>query len=264
VPALDTDLPITFAHTDFPEFATRYFDNAPYYGGALMVRNGAGNSCSSGFGVRGNNGAATYILSAAHCGTGTWETGTVQLSSGENQSRTIGNTISGGRDTGRDIQLVLAPSGGGVYWGASINPPTSAGSNSYVDVESTTVNQPGATVCHSGAYSGTQCNAQIISVNNTITIEPALNGVSRITRLVQTQSTDNTAFAGQGDSGGPVTSVAANGTVRGRGIVSAIRTGSALRPCKGYNYQGRQCSWITFYADLQEAEFALGVQTITQ
>lgn len=128
----------------------------------------------------------------------------------------------------------------------------------------TVTNLPGATICHSGAFSGTQCNARIISANNTITIEPALNGVSRITGLVQAQSTDDTAFAGEGDSGGPVTSVAANGGIIGRGIMSAIRTGSALRPCKGYAYAGRQCSWIVFYADLQTAAQVLGVRVNTQ
>jgi hypothetical protein len=192
IPALRSQLPVSFSRMDLPSFTSRYFDNASFLGGAL-IQNG-GIACSSGFGVTGNNGAGTYLMTAAHCGEGTWTTGTVRAADGTLLTVTIGNTISAGRNTGRDVELILSPAGHGIYWGASINPPTSAGSNTYVNASGNTMNLPGAVICQSGAFSGTLCNAQIASVNNTITVTPPENGVERITSLVQAQSRDDTAI----------------------------------------------------------------------
>jgi hypothetical protein len=41
-----------------------------------------GGMCTSGFGVTGLNGAATYIMFANHCGPGKWRTGFVGTSDG--------------------------------------------------------------------------------------------------------------------------------------------------------------------------------------
>jgi streptogrisin D len=264
VPALHSKVPVSFSRMGMPAFSSRFVDSVPYYGGAFIQNGNTG--CTSGFGVTGNNGAATYIMTAAHCGAGTWTTGRVNFSDGSYIQNTLGSTIAAGRDTGRDVELILTSAGGGLYWGSSINPPNGdVGSNTYVNVSGDATNLPGAVICQSGAYSGTQCNAQMISVGNTITITPAENGVSRITNLVMAESTDDAAFTGQGDSGGPVTSVAANGSVVGRGINSAVDSSTSnRRTCKGYNYSGRICSWISYFADLQGAEAAVGVHINTQ
>jgi streptogrisin D len=235
-----------------PAMASRAVDTVPYYGGAFIVNGNTG--CTSGFGVTGNNGAATYLITAAHCGTGTWTNGA---------GTSIGTVVST-RSTGRDAELILTSAGGGVYWGAAVNGDTGdPGSNTYVNVSGDAANSAGRHIGQSGSYSGTQCNCAIVAVNVTITYSEAENGVQKVTNLVEAQSTDDTAFMGQGDSGGPVTSLASNGSVTALGINSGISTGSDLRTCKGWAYNGRECSWIAYYADLQGAEAALGVHINT-
>jgi hypothetical protein len=60
-----------------------------------------------------------------------------------------------------------------------------------------------------------------------------------------------------------VVGIGDNGTVLARGINSAEALGSAIRPCKGFAPAGRRCSWISYYADMQGAEFAVGVHIST-
>lgn len=270
VPALDSAVPLTVEQIPLPALATRFFDSWPYYGGALMMRPAGGNACTSGFGVTGNNGAATYLMTAAHCGEGAWQTGTVTYPDGSTLTRQFGTTIPAGRSTGRDVELVHTPqgAGGGVYWGTPINPPAGdPGSNSYVRVTGDAANVPDNRVCASGSFSGTQCGALILATNVNITIDPPFNGVGRITNLVWAQnlpSNDSSAFVGQGDSGGPITSLASGGGVRAQGIISAIETGNQLRPCKGYNPPGRECSFSFFYADLRGAMSAVSVRINTE
>ncbi|MEV4637308.1 hypothetical protein AB0J80_08150 [Actinoplanes sp. NPDC049548] len=272
VPALRSHVPLNITGMGGAKFAYRYIDDVPYFGGALMVSATRGNSCSTGFGVTGLNGAATYLITAAHCGEGRWDTGTVVLADGSTYSRTFGNTIAAGRSTGRDAELILTPggAGAGVYWGASINPPSDPGSNSYVAVSGAGTNLVDRTICASGAFSGTQCGATIRATNVIVVYDPPTNGVGRVTNLVWAQNlpaNSSSAFVGQGDSGGPITSLASGGRVQAQGIISGIETGSDgadLRTCKGYNYPGRQCSYSFYYADLSGAMSAVGVRINTQ
>lgn len=265
VPALDSHFPLTVKRMSLPQFNSRYFDAPPpYYGGALMQNHATGDACSTGFGVAGINGAATYLITAAHCGEGTWRSGVVVPPSGIPTFQTFGNTIPELRNTDLDVELIYTPQGADryVYWGRSINPPSDFGAAEAVRVSDAAANVTEQTICVSGALSGTQCTARIIALNITLTIEPPTNGVERVTNLVWAEYAHpvKEAVVGKGDSGGPVTGLAANGTVTAHGIMSAQLGGPYLRPCKGFVHPDRQCSYSFFYADLRNAMVGFGVK----
>jgi streptogrisin D len=270
VPALASAIPVTVQTGGAPAFTFRFFDTIPYWGGAFIHNGGTG--CSDAFGVTGNNGASTYMFTAAHCGTGTWTTGTVNSGS-TTITNTIGSTFSAGRNTGIDVELLLPPSGdtdgNEVYVGAPINPDNNdLGSNTGIPVAGSGSNAVGALVCTDGSFSGTICNVRVQLTNVTITISPAENGVSTITHLVQAMKVPTSGepleAVGNGDSGGPVVIIFGNGTARAQGIISAQRNGSGFtEPCVGYTPPGRMCSNTVFYADLNNAMSTVGVHLNT-
>lgn len=271
VPALDTGLPVAVSTGPRPEFSYRFLDTPPYWGGAYIDNAALATACSDAFGVTGNNGASTYMFTAAHCGTGTWTTGTV-TSGGTTYRNTIGSTFPAGRSTGIDAELLLPPSGfsdgGSVYYGAPINPPNGdLGSNTGIPVTGSGSNAVGAYVCTDGSFSGTICNVQVQLTNITITYSPAENGVGTVTHLVQAYKAPSGGVYeanGNGDSGGPVIIVFGDGTARAQGIISGMRTGSGFTvPCTGYTPSGRVCSNTVFYADLNNAMSTLGVHLNT-
>lgn len=266
VPALSSTYPVAVSTGGAPAFTTRWFDSPPYWGGAFIE--GPTADCSDAFGVTGFNGASTYMLTAAHCGAGTWTTGGL-VSGGTTLRNTIGSTFSSGRKTGLDVQLLLPPSGaaagGAVYTGAPIRPDqNNQGSNTGIPVTGSGSNAIGALVCTDGSFSGTICNVQVQLTNVTITYSPSENGVSTVTNLVQARKTDGTAANGNGDSGGPVIVIFNGTTARAQGVISGMRTGSGFTaPCVGFTPAGRVCSNTVFYADLNNAMNSLGVRINT-
>jgi streptogrisin D len=112
VPALNSAIPLTVSPAPPLRFTARAFDSPPFWGGAYMEN--PPEACSNAFGVTGNNGAATYLLFAAHCRSGTWRTPVVPHPSGGSVQTTFGTTIPAGRirHTGRDQrQDLLLPRG---------------------------------------------------------------------------------------------------------------------------------------------------------
>lgn len=273
VPALQSTMPLKVTATDQVSFTTRAFDTAPYWGGSYIHRRANGNSCTSAFGVTGLNGAATYLLSAAHCGEGAWGSALYQDANGNVQQDVYGNTIPAGRATDIDAQLILTPAldGSSIYWGSNINPPAGdPGSNSGVPVRGWTPNSTGNAFCLSGSYSGTVCpgaDIRITGTGMTITYDPPSNGVARVTNLVQGADVTGTrgiGIVGNGDSGGPVVSPTSDGGVLARGIISGMATGSNFeQPCQGYVPTNRRCSRIVYFADLQNAMARVGVRLNT-
>jgi hypothetical protein len=272
VPALSSAYPVRVRTGGTPVFTFRFIDSPPYWGGAFIQNQSTATGCSDAFGVTGNNGASTYMFTAAHCGTGTWTTGTV-TSGGMTFQNTIGSTFPAGRNTGLDVELLLPPggftNGNEVYVGAPINPDNNdLGSNSGVPVTGSGSNAVGALVCTDGSFSGTICNVRVQLTNITITYSPAENGVSTVSHLVQAMKVpDGTGVLeanGNGDSGGPVVVIFGDGTARAQGIISGERTGSGFtEPCVGYTPPGRVCSNTVFYADLNNAMSAVGVHLNT-
>ncbi|WP_046509232.1 chymotrypsin family serine protease [Streptomyces odonnellii] len=238
------DLDITYGVA--PRQASRLADTTPYWGGAYAeMYNGSGTfqgSCTTGFGVAGNNGAARYILTAAHCGGTTWRTGT---------GNTIGTVLSG-KDPGRDAELVLGDIGGSVYEGPSI---ADGDTNSGRSVTSGSSSRVGDTICQGGAYSGSICGYDIVAVNQTVNI----GGFGTVTNMVRVEAFNRASGIGNGDSGGPVYTISSSGAGVARGVISAY-DGSQIIDCPGVpNGNGRDCSWRWWYPDVTVAAGNLGV-----
>jgi streptogrisin D len=249
-------------------FSYRWYDTTPFWGGAYIER---GNmACSDAFGVTGNNGAATYLLTAAHCGEGTWQSGGVTDPSVPTTfHNTYGSTIPAGRDTQHDAQLILTPGGAGnsVYWGESINPPNSLGSNSGVTVGGTEDNVVGAFVCNSGSFSGTVCNIQIRLAKVTFSFDQPENGVQNMNNMsLGEKMADSSGIAaanGNGDSGGPIVSLVSN-RARAYGVISGMYTGGGWdAPCVGYRPAGRHCSRSVWFGDIRTILGTVGARMNT-
>lgn len=229
-----------------PRQASRLADTAPYWGGAYATQHNssgtATGACTTGFGVAGNNGAARYILTAAHCGGTTWRTGT---------GNTIGTVLSG-KDPGRDAELVLGDIGDAVYEGPSI---ADGDTNSGRYVTSASSSSVGDTICQGGAYSGSICGYDIVAVNQTVII----GGFGTVTNMVRVEAANRASGIGNGDSGGPVYTISSSGNGVARGTISAY-DGSQIIDCPGVpNGSGRDCSWRWWYPDITVAANNLGV-----
>lgn len=267
--SITSSVPLDFEVTT-PEKADRYLDSSPYWGGSLLLNYASSSSdyedyggmCTSGFGVTGLNGAATYIMFANHCGAGNWRTGFATTSDGTVYQNQLGNTINA-RDALHDTQLILTSqgAGAGVYTGPSWLDSGQQGRS----VKGSAANNVGDLVCTEGSFSGTLCNIRVAQVGMTINIA----GYGRTQDMVRANTSNATrqATAGNGDSGGPVVSITANG-VLARGTISAIN-GSAIVPCPGVpgvpeGQDGRHCATEMFYPDIRVQLAGVGVRLNTQ
>jgi len=227
-----------------PMAATRQADTPPYWGGALIQN--ASSECTSGFGVTGNNGVATYILTAAHCGGGTFTTG-----AGVTMGSSIETTWT------HDAQLILtnAGAGGYVYDGASI-----AGGNQFAKpVAGASANHVGDFVCTSGAFSGAVCNIKIVALNDSFTLDGhAMSG------MVRAEQQSHVDAAGNGDSGGPAFSLTnSNADDVARGTITAY-DGAHTVSCAGVpSGNGRACSWRIWFPSVTTEMSDLGVHINT-
>ena len=253
---LDSAIPLSITNEAPPVAGSRYYDSEPYWGGAYAeIYNAQGQvqaACSTGFGVAGNNGAARYLLTAAHCGVGQWRTGRVN-----GQARVIGDVIPT-RDLGHDAELVLTNAGTGVYEGPSI-----ATGDTFTGraVLGASANRVGDSICTSGAFSGTICGYVIAATNQTINI----GGFGQVTAMVRAEAPNRASGIGNGDSGGPVY-VTDGSAARARGIISAYSgdqnewVGCAGVP-SGPNDDpnARHCAWRWWYGDVTTQIQTLGV-----
>jgi hypothetical protein len=228
-----------------PEFTTRGADTVPYWGGALIVNGGA---CTAGFGVRGNNGAARYLLTAAHCGAGQWRTGAGTV---------IGNTLTN-TTTEYDGMLILGNVGSAVYEGASF---ATGDTNTGRPITAASTNHVDNLVCSGGSFSGTACGWSVRAVNQTLTP----TGGPTIRGLVRAEGANRVAATGNGDSGGPVY-VQSGTTGTARGIISLRSAVPAeIVPCSGVpsgdpnDPNSRQCSWKWWYVDINQQLSRLSV-----
>jgi hypothetical protein len=224
-----TALSLTVTGNVSPVPGSRQADTPPYWGGALITQ-GSG-ACSSGFGVAGNNGAATYILTAAHCGPGTWSTGA---------GVAMGSTIQG-VDWTHDAELILTNAGNLVYDGGSI----AGGTQFSKYVVGASPSRVGDWVCTSGAFSGAVCNIQVVKTDEAISV-----GGHPMT-LVRAEQSNHVAPIGNGDSGGPVFSLAnSNVDDVARGTITAYDTATIV-PCQGVpSGNGRSCGWRMWFPDI--------------
>lgn len=229
-------IPITTDQAD-PQAASRADDSPPYWGGARW------NGCSNGFAISING--SSKMLSAGHCGAN----GNIAKDGG---GQTMG-TVAGDNNS-RDRLYINTNSAGRIYNGG-----VGAGEFSNA-VSGATRSFVGNFICTSGAYSGTRCNSKVTAVNQTINIGYL------VYETVRAEQQDRQAAIGNGDSGGPVYSVASDNTkVIAKGTNTAIDLSTA-RPCTGVptgTNGGRQCAYRFWYADAVLSLNAYGAKIVT-
>ncbi|MGJ6967350.1 hypothetical protein ACSDR0_36075 [Streptosporangium sp. G11] len=234
---VDSAVPVTVEAGVTPAPASRWNDAAPWLGGAAWRNAGTGRACSTGFAV--TLGGASWMLSAAHCG-----------SVGQTATDPTGQVIGpiAYANTSRDVMLIRAGTSGRVY----NNDPGTVSPEFSNPVVGTSASYPGMWLCTSGASSGTICLCQVKMTNVTI---PHAEGVFHGMALLENSTRKNAA--GQGDSGGPVETPEPSSTTRqyAVGVISLIDT-SARVPCTGYVVSGRICSWRLYYSPWSNATAA--------
>jgi hypothetical protein len=206
-----------------PTLASRGNDFAPYWGGARW------GGCSTGFSV--NHAGYTRILSAGHCG----DNGNSAYDGGGDYMGVVY-----GDDNFNDTLLINARGGGRIYDGGSgvgeFSKPVIGALHSYV----------GDWVCQSGAYSGATCNIQVKATGVWIWVGYWIAG------NVMAEQVNHTNMMGNGDSGGPVFSLAwwDYGLTYAKGTNTAIDLGTTVA-CTGVPAGGgRNCAWRGYYQDV--------------
>jgi len=214
-----------------------------------MYNDGAGNSCSSGFGVR-DAYLNHYLLSAAHCGTtgDTWSTG-VGLPVGtvvENYPTYEAMLIHTPDTTAPDGTVLASGSGSSIYTGQT--DPSGAGvGETAITVSGWSAPYVGQYVCQSDAYSGEICNLKVTNDNGSYILAGSGTPVGD---AVEMEQQAHISGGGQGDSGGPVFSISGTSAIAS-GIVSAM-DGATEVSCTGVTYSGRICAWRMYYANIQQ------------
>jgi hypothetical protein len=230
------EVPVDLVVDAAPAAMSRRDDASPWRGGAAIVGDG---TCSTGFGVRrtGMRTAAPHgLLTAAHCrgdARGEYRTGDRSEVVGPERGRHPRPVDSRVIPVERAAASVYS---GGVGGAAEFTRPVRGAGRSVV----------GDAVCTSGAATGAHCGLVVVSVDSYI--RPA--GVSSFTRVVEAASVvprgnRGDVAAGQGDSGGPVFTLAADGGVEARGTIVG---GSRVVPCA--HRRAATCTANVFFADI--------------
>lgn len=205
---------------------SRNADMNPFWGGArILTPQGSGTYCTSGFSWWDNS--YSYMLTAGHCGPegGAYSTpiqfmGNVWPSSHENWSQAVGTeflTFYPNDHVYRGdislIQLSGTQSAGRIYRGGY-----DSGTSSVVKEMWWGAPTPGDRFCTGGHMSGEQCDWVVGSIRGHIDY-----GGGRIGRGVTSASNQAGGCLMEGDSGGPVYTVRADGHIAAKGIISAIQ-----------------------------------------
>jgi hypothetical protein len=251
-------LTIKSAYANVPAALDRFQDKHPFWGGAYIGLNGTNRACTSGFAVSANTGSAKYILTAAHCGGGTWSS----------LAETLGSVSKANHGVDAELIATGAGSGDSIYEGRSIDPNDTRAINSR-PIHMAARTHDGDVICESGSFSGSACGWSVIGTDETIAIGGVLNFVSSIAEVV---APNHIAGIGNGDSGGPVYTQAGPPVTGGvaRGTMTAYSGDqSEWVSCNGVpndpnNQDGRHCSWRWFYPDVTVQIDYLGVHLNTK
>ncbi len=212
---------------------SRQADGSPYSAGARV----GGGTCTAGFTV--NWSGMTRMLYAAHCGAA----GSDVVINGVVAGTVI--NVSSTRDTS-----MINTRGWGRMWDGGVQ------STFYKRVARAEQSRNGNLTCTSGARSGVQCGIRIIDVD--------AKTPAGYFPMVRVQQVDHNAFAGHGDSGGPVFSVIGTDQV---GAVGIIHGGldSTKAPCPGDPTTAtRWCAYEGWYASVTDALAWYGGSVVTE
>jgi hypothetical protein len=212
--AVPAGVPVSFKRgprASFTGLGSRLSDRAPYYGGGRIQSNDNGGYCTAGFAV--TNGAANYLLTAAHCGRpgGSWNNG--------DDSRFVGTATLENVD--HDVLLIPASVAGRIFDGVQANEFTRnvVGSNDAI---------PGEMVCTSGSTTGGACGLRVSNDFQFSFCGPDIYGTYEcVYDLVLADRLDGARSSAPGDSGGPVFSLSGSSGVIAKGTITG-RTGAGF------------------------------------
>jgi hypothetical protein len=192
--------------------ASRTRDTLPWWGADFLNTPG-GFICTSGFSLQDVSGV-TYSTTAGHCGTGVFK------QNGQGYGITIHNYfVNGGYGDVQSISTYPNSATGCIYTGGS--------SDSYYRCVSSVQSTPmlNQTVCASGANNSSAADTAQCGVIYNTNVTGSYDG-NTIHGLVQVHANyypnDTLGIAMNGDSGGPVYNVLANGTINAQGIIDAV------------------------------------------
>jgi hypothetical protein len=237
---------------------SRLNDSPPWNGGDVIAMDN-GSDCSSGPGVVSSSGR-TYVLTAGHCFLGqatnsgmtgyTYRTFQASHIASGDDNALMGLAAAERTVNGYDVALIDARSFGRDWRTAQL-----ADASTATRQAAAKSSQGGIKVCASGAFSGENCNANIIHAGGTVWVD----GVpfAHMTEAVN----PGIVLAGPGDSGSPVYEVHSSGLFI-FGILIAVAPNMA---CQYYNVGGRanRCSDDIFYQEMVSIGVHLGVSLYT-
>jgi hypothetical protein len=227
--------------------SSRDVGKAPFVGGSNITNNiesptGEYFNCTSGFTVSGNNTGNDFMLTAGHCGSGTY---------------TIGNKVGGttlGKTSGLyisdsnldDFQTVSETSGTGYVWIGNSTSGTSAPVIGMVDPP------VGADITMDGGKTGEVSETDVYGNNATIyNLKNNYNNTTyTVAHLVESERTDGTDICQGGDSGGPAIQ-----RTNGSGV-NAVGTIVAVYAYEGES-SGTACASEKISSELSESNTSL-------
>ena len=225
----------------------RLSDYVPHWAGARIQS--SSSSCTSGFPIVRDSDGRTFILTAGHC-TGTpWYAPVIPDSTHDYK---FGDTWT--VTPGLDIQYIRSfvqgqTYDGGVKPGTEISKP----------VVGTSGNQAGDSVCQSGSWTGIHCGLTIVQ-HGYININGSF--VPGWTACQQSGLLCTGTAGGEGDSGAPVFSLAANpNQVMARGSLSGGLGGTFN--CSNNNGETTVCAHEIFFVDIQDILNNYGAHILT-
>jgi hypothetical protein len=189
---------------------TRDTDFSPFNSGGYMLSGNGHSTCSSGFAIY--YGGVTHITTAQHCNETPWHDRAASNSYGSSVATTPG---SGGRvlSSNGDEFAFDGPYNSVNYW------------KTVIGFEDLAVNDY---VCTGGGNSGEHCNIKVTNL-----LVSFNDGISTFNSIEAYQQSSGAISSIQGDSGGPVISLAgtSSGQVRAAGMIQGFfgsgMTGSA-------------------------------------
>lgn len=230
---------------------SRLSDFTPHWAGA-RIQDGP-TSCTSGFPIVRKSDGQTFILTAGHCGAGLWQAWAIPDAQ---HNYVFGNTSN--ITPGLDIEDIQSSVQGRTYDGG-VKP----GTDFSKPVVGTSGNQVGDSVCQSGSWTGIHCGLLILEHGFVFINGNFVPGWAACQQTGGLVSVCTGIGGGEGDSGAPVFSLAANpGQVLARGSISA---GLALFgfSCTNNNGETTTCSQEEFFVDIQDILNNYGARILT-
>jgi len=163
----------------------RQNDTSPFYGGGRIVST-LNEACTAGFAVY--KGSTPYILTAGHCGLGTWHT-PANVTLGTVAQRSYSN---------KKIDAEIISVKGSVGWVLTGGP---TGSTTHKISGTYAIAGGESSICLSGSYSGEVCANQVPETNQCVKFTNT--GVTTC-NLSKVANPSNIVISQGGDSGGPV------------------------------------------------------------